>query len=283
MGAEIDEASSKTFEDLRQVTPGGYEYWNARDLQFVLDYGSWQKFERVIEKAIGACNNSGYKQNHHFIQVDKMITVGKGGQRNIKDYALTRYACYLIVQNGDPSKPVIAKGQTYFAIQTRRKELEEQKDFQGLNEEQKRVMLRNEMKKHNKELAAAASDAGVVSPLDYAIFQDHGYKGLYGGLGAKDIHRHKGLKKSHKILDYMGSTELAANLFRATQTEEKLKRDKVSRKQEANKTHHEVGAKVRKTINELGGDMPEELPTPKKGIQQIERAQKKEGKKIGNK
>ena len=204
-----------------------------------------------------------------------MVDIGSGAKRTTRDYQLSRYACYLIVQNGDASKPVIANGQTYFAIQTRRQELQDDTGFQQLNEDQKRLMLRNELADHNKQLAAAARDAGVESGLDYAIFQNHGYKGLYGGLDNKAIHQHKGLKKSQKILDHMGSTELAANLFRATQTEEKLKRDQVSNKKQANQTHFEVGAKVRATIEELGGTMPEDLPTPEKGIPQLARAQKK--------
>jgi DNA-damage-inducible protein D len=209
----------------------------------------------------------------------KMVDIGSGAQRPTKDYQLSRYACYLIVQNGDPAKPVIAYGQTYFAVQTRRQELADESDFKHLSEDEKRLVLRNELAKHNKHLAAAAKDAGVETHLDYAIFQDHGYRGLYGGLKNADIHKHKGLKKSQKILDHMGSTELAANLFRATQTEEKLKRDKVTSKSLANKTHFDVAQKVRQTIKDIGGTMPENLPVPEKSIQQIERQTKKLDKK----
>ena len=265
----------QTFEELRKTDDGGAEFWVARELQAVLDYSRWEKFERVIDKAKIACKNSGQIINDHFHQTVKMVQIGSGAQREARDYKLSRYACYLIVQNADSSKPVIANGQTYFAIQTRRKELEDNTGFQQLTEDQKRLMLRNELATHNKQLAAAAKEAGVESGLDYAIFQNHGYKGLYGGLDNRGIHQRKGLKKSQKILDHMGSTELAANLFRATQTEEKLKRDEVRGKRKANQTHHAVGAKVRQTIKELGGDMPEDLPTPDKGIRQLERQSKK--------
>jgi DNA-damage-inducible protein D len=208
-----------------------------------------------------------------------MVGIGSGAKREIADVRLSRYACYLIVQNGDPSKQVIANGQTYFAMQTRRQELNDDEKFARLSEDEKRLAIRNELAEHNKQLAAAAKDAGVDTPLDYAIFQDHGYKGLYGGLGAKDIHARKGLKKSEKILDHMGSTELAANLFRATQAEEKLKRDNISSKQRANQAHYEVGQKVRQTIQELGGTMPENLPKPEQSVKQIESAKKKLEKK----
>lgn len=268
-----------TFESVRQQDAEGNEYWGARDLQPLLEYAGWDKFKRVIEKAMEACRQSGNDVDDHFSQTAKMVDIGSGAKREIDDYRLSRYACYLIVQNGDPSKSVIANGQTYFALQTRRQELNDNEAFARLSENDKRLAIRNELAEHNKHLAAAAKDAGVETPIDYAIFQDHGYKGLYGGKGAKDIHAIKGLKKSQKILDHMGSTELAANLFRATQTEDKLRRDKVHGKQTANQTHYEVGKKVRETINELGGTMPENLPTPEQSVKQIESAKKKLEKK----
>ena len=268
-----------TFEGIRQLDPDGNEYWSARKLARVLDYSEYRHFLPVIERAREACQNSGHSLADHIEDVLDMVAIGSGAQREVADVRLSRYACYLIVQNGDPSKPVIANGQTYFAMQTRRQELEDNAKFAQLSEDDKRLAIRNELAAHNKYLAAAAKDAGVETSLDYAIFQDHGYKGLYGGMGAKDIHARKGLKKSQKILDHMGSTELAANLFRATQAEEKLKREDVRGKQRANKTHLEVGQKVRKTIKELGGTMPELLPTPEQSVKQIESAKKKLEKK----
>lgn len=264
-----------TFEGIRQTDDEGNEYWMARTLGRVLDYSEYRHFQAVLERAKESCNNSGNREEDHFEDVLDMVEIGSGAKREISDVRLSRYACYLIVQNGDPSKPVIANGQTYFAIQTRRQELADERSLAHLDEDDKRLAIRNELAVHNKHLAAAAQAAGVDTPLDYAIFQDHGYKGLYGGLGNKEIHARKGLKKSHKILDHMGSTELAANLFRATQTEEKLQRDGVQGKPEANRTHLEVGRKVRQTIAELGGTMPEDLPNPSKSIQQIETAKKK--------
>lgn len=265
----------QTFEDIKQFDSNGNEFWYARALAKVLDYADFRNFVTVIEKAKKACDNSGQSTADHIVEVTEMVPIGSGAQREMDSFALSRYACYLIVQNGDPSKPVIANGQTYFAIQARRQELADDEVFKALKEDEKRLFLRNELKEHNKQLVDAAFAAGVESELDFAIFQNHGYKGLYGGLDAKGIHAKKGLKKSHKILDHMGSTELAANLFRATQAEEKLKRDEIHSKVEANKTHYEVGKKVRQTIKELGGTMPEDLPTPQKSIAKIESEQKK--------
>ena len=270
----------ETFESIRRFDDeAGGEYWSARDLLPLLEYSTWDKFKRVVEKASEACRQSGHDTKDHFSLVVKMVGIGSGAKREIEDFRLSRYACYLVVQNGDPSKPVIANGQTYFAMQTRRQELSDDALFSRLSENDKRLAIRNELAEHNKHLAAAAKEAGVETGLEFAIFQDHGYMGLYGGLRAKDIHEKKGLRKSHKILDHMGSTELAANLFRATQTEEKLRRDSIKGKQNANQTHYEVGAKVRQTIKELGGTMPENMPTPETSIQQIEREKLKLEKK----
>jgi DNA-damage-inducible protein D len=257
----VANSSHRTFEGMRQIDGEGNEFWSARQLAKVLDYSEYRHFLPVVERAREACQNSGQSIEDHFEEVLEMVEIGSGAMRPINDYRLSRYACYLIVQNGDPAKPVIAAGQTYFATQTRLQELEDQR----------RLLLRDELAQHNKDLAAAAKQAGVDTPLDYAVFQDHGYKGLYGGLGAKDIHGRKQLKKSQKILDHMGSTELAANLFRATQAEDKLRREGIKGKAAANRTHLEVGKKVRQTIAELGGTMPEDLPTPETSIKQLER------------
>jgi len=278
---EINQQHQAIFESIKQIDEYGNEYWYARELAPVLDYQQWRNFLPVLAKAEAACNNSQQLVSDHFAHIRKMVEIGSGAARELDDLRLTRYACYLIVQNGDPKKPVIANGQTYFAVQARRQELtDDTAGFNDLSEDQKRLAIRNELATHNKQLAAAAKDAGVATPLDYAIFQDYGYKGLYGGMGAKNIHAHKNLKKSDKILDRMGSTELAANLFRATQTEEKLHRDKVQGKQHANQTHFSVGQKVRQTIEELGGTMPEDLPVAGKSIKQLESEQKKQLKAL---
>lgn len=269
----FDNISESIFEDIKHINEYGEEFWYARELQPVLEYTKWSNFVKVIEKAKEACRNSSMSVTEHFADVGKTSPMPNGGFKTIEDIALSRYACYLIVENGDPRKEVIALGQSYFAVKTRQQELIE--NYEKLTEEQKRLEVRREMIEHNKSLAEAAKNAGVISDLDYARFQNSGYKGLYGGLTAQDIHKRKGLKKSQKILDHMGSTELAANLFRATQTDEKLRRDNVQGKAAANQTHYEVGAAVRKTIAELGGTMPEDLPTPDKSIKQIESENRK--------
>ena len=277
--SEITIYDENTFESIKHINEAGQEYWLARELQPVLEYTHWRRFSDAIERAKLACKNSGFEIEDHFADVGKMVDIGSGAEREIDDVMLSRYACYLIVMNGDPRKEIIALGQTYFAIKTRQQELIG--NYEELTEDQKRIAIRQEMKRHNTALAEAAHNAGVIEPIDYAVFQNYGYMGLYGGLKAQDIKQRKGLKKSQDILDHMGSTELAANLFRATQTEEKLRRDNVQGKNEANRTHYEVGAKVRKTIKELGGTMPEDLPTPEKSIKQIEREQEK--KKLAEK
>lgn len=269
----IEKYSEQIFENIKHVNEYGQEFWYARDLQVALEYKRWDRFNDVLDRAISACRESGNSIEDHFSHVGKMVNLGSGSQREVDDYMLSRYACYLIVMNGDPRKQVIALGQTYFAVKTRQQELVE--NYDELSEEQKRLAIRAEMKRHNKQLADAAHGAGVETPQEYAIFQNYGYQGLYGGLSAKDIQQRKGLKKSENILDHMGSTELAANLFRATQTEEKLRRDQIQGKELANAVHYHVGRKVRQTIKELGGTMPEDLPTPPKSIKQIEKEQKK--------
>jgi DNA-damage-inducible protein D len=264
---------SSPFESIRHTDDDGNEYWSARELARVLGYIQWRNFKYAIDKAQVACRNSGHEPSDHFAGSSKMVEVGSGAQREVEDVHLSRYACYLIVQNADPTKEIVALGQTYFTVQTRR---QEQADaLAGLTEDQKRLYLRGQVAHHNVQLADAASLAGVISSRDFAIFQDHGYMGLYGGERARDIHARKGLKKSQHILDQMGSTELAANLFRATQTDEKIRREGVSGKAQANQTHLEVGREVRETIKRLGGTMPEDLPTPPDSIQQVQRKEQK--------
>lgn len=272
MAKEISNNSPSVFEQIKHTDERGNEFWMARQLAKVLDYTDFRNFTGVIEKAREACENSGHKISEHIVEANEVLAAGQGAQHTYPSYKLSRYACYLIVQNADPSKEVVALGQTYFAVQTRIQEITQMEAYNQLrNEGEKRLFLRNEMAKHNTHLAAAAKNAGVITSLDYAIFQNHGYMGLYGGLDAKGIHKRKGLKKSQHILDHMGSTELAANLFRATQTEEKLRREEIKGKHKANQTHFEVGKKVRKTIQELGGTMPENLPNAD-SIKEIEKA-----------
>lgn len=270
-----DEAPShiSPFERIRRTSDAGDEYWTARELMEVLGYAKWQRFREAIQRAVTACVNSGQQPADHFTGVGKMVTIGSGARRTVEDFHLSRYACYLIIQNADPSKEIVALGQTYFAVQTRRQEVGDAEALAALSEDQRRLLLRERLADHNTELAAAAQAAGVITSRDFAIFQDHGYMGLYGGLRSRDIHERKGLRGGQQILDHMGSTELAANLFRATQAADKIRRDGVVGKDAANETHYTVGQVVRRTIAELGGTMPEDLPTPAQSIQELQAEQ----------
>ncbi len=271
---EIDK-NNKTFEDIKHVDENGIEYWYARELQSVLNYKEWRKFENVINKAKESCKNSDITVFDHFVDVDKMVQIGSGAERKQKDYKLTRYACYLIAQNGDSRKKVIALAQTYFAVQTRKQEITE-KEYSSLTEDEKRFYQRNLTKKGNYSLNQTAKKAGVKN---FDKFHNSGYKGLYNGETADDIAKRKGLRYREDILDNMGSDELIANLFRISQTEQKLKRDNIQTEKDANNAHYKVGSKIRKTIKELGGTMPEDLPTPKKSLKQLEKENKKMLKK----
>jgi len=265
---ELKAKEYKKFEDIKHIREDGSEYWYARELASVLDYTQWRNFTRVMDKAMIACSNSGHDVINDFAEVSKIVDAG-ATSKPVKDYELSRYACYLIVQNGDPRKEVIALGQTYFAIQTYRQEIADR--FNQLDEDSRRLVVRGDIKQWNQMLAEAARDAGVITNEEFAIFQNAGYMGLYGGLTVDDIHKNKGLDVRDKILDFMGSTELIANLFRISQTEEKLKRDGVKTAAKANATHHSVGREVRAAIERVGGTMPEDLPTPEKSIAQIEK------------
>lgn len=260
------------FESIKRFDDNDREYWTSRDLAKALEYADYRNFLTAVNKAKTACENSGEVIHNHFVDTNEMVQIGSGAEKPLEIIYLSRYACYLIVQNSDPTKVVVAKGQTYFAIQTRR---QEKTDI--LIEDNNRVFLREEMKKHNTSLLHTASEAGVES---FAIFQNAGYKGLYGGLTMQDIHSRKKLKKSQKILDHMGSEELAANLFRATQTDAKIKRENIKGQGNANLAHLEVGQKVRNTIASLGGTMPEELPTPDSIGKAQTRVKKSKGKKL---
>ncbi|MBP5444310.1 MAG: DNA damage-inducible protein D [Treponema sp.] len=260
----------KRFEDIKHIRDDGSEYWSARELAPVLEYAKWDNFHKVIKRAMIACENAGHSILDQFPEVGNLV-VGGVAPREKVDYELTRYACYLIVQNGDPRKEVIALGQTYFAIQTYRQELADH--FNQLDEDRRRLVVRGDIKQWNQLLAETAHDAGVITNEEFAIFQNAEYMGLYGGLDVDDIHNKKGLTINQKILDYMGSTELIANLFRISQTEEKLRKDNIQGADKATQTHYAVGREVRKAIEKIGGTMPEDLPTPEKSIQQIEKEQ----------
>lgn len=249
-----------TFETIKKIDEKG-EYWSARELSVILEYSQYDKFKPTTLKAIEACKNSGQQTKDHFAYMSKMVKIGSNADKELDDIRLSRYACYLIVQNADPEKSVVALGQTYFAVQTRLQEIQQMDKYNSLQgEDERRLFLRKELSGHNKQLMSTAKNAGVVDPIDYAIFNNFGYKGLYGGLDKNGIQRRKGLTKNSNILDHMGSAELAANLFKATQAEEKLKKNEIKGKNEANKTYFEVGQKVRNAIKQIGGTMPEELP-----------------------
>lgn len=260
----------KRFEDIKHIKEDGTEYWSARELATVLDYNKWENFFNVIKRAMIACKNSGHNIEDDFPEVRKIVDAGIS-RKTVIDFELSRYACYLIVQNGDPRKEVIALGQTYFAIQTYRQEVADH--FNQLDEDNRRLVIRGDIKQWNQMLVETAHKAGVITNDEFAIFQNAGYMGLYGGLDVDDIHERKKLEVGQKILDYMGSTELIANLFRISQTEEKLRKDNVMGAEVATSVHYNVGKEVRTAIEKIGGTMPEDLPTPEKSIQQIEKEQ----------
>ena len=266
----------KNFEDIKKIDKNGIEYWMARELMLLLGYSQWRNFEEVIGKAARACMESGQTVDNHFAKISKMVKIGSNTVREVRDYKLDRYACYLIAQNGDPKKPEIALAQTYFAIQTRKQEI-----FEQLSDIAKRLFIRNEVSDHNKKLFKTAKQFGVTR---FGLFNDAGYRGLYG-MPLSDIERKKGIKK-RELLDRAGSTELAANLFRITQTDEKLKKDKIQGDRSASQTHFMVGGKVRQTIKEIGGTTPEHLPTEKhikevkKEVKRLENIKKKKIKEV---
>ena len=268
---EIDKNYNRTFEDIKHIDENGIEFWYARELMKVLTYKDWRYFDAVIEKAKIACQNSELTDIDHFVVDNKMVEIGSGAKREQKDYKLTRYACYLIAQNANPRLKIVALAQTYFAVQTRKQEITE-KEYSMLTEDEKRFYQRNLSKKGIYSLNQAAKNAGVKN---FDKFHNSGYKGLYNGETADDIAKRKGLRYREDILDNMGSEELAANLFRITQTESKLKRDNISTEKDANKTHYNIGKNIREVIAKNGGTMPEELPTPKKSLKQLEKENNK--------
>ena len=264
---ELEKINETIFESIKHVDDDGNEYWYARELQKVLEYTEWRKFVGGIKKAINSCKASNYVASDHFVGADKMINLGKGGQREVPDYKLSRYACYLIAQNGDSRKKVIALAQTYFAIQTRKQELLEE-EYNSLTEDEKRFYQRDLTKKGNYSLNQTAKKAGVKN---FDKFHNAGYKGLYNGETANDIAKRKGLRYREDILDNMGSDELIVNLFRISQTNQKLINDNVQGEDNANDVHYNVGKEVRNTIKRIGGTMPEDLPTPDKSLKELEK------------
>lgn len=267
---ELKEYTEKMFEDIKHIDENGNEYWYARELMKVLEYKEWRKFNKVIQKAMEACNGSNYYILDHFVLEDKMVSIGSNTKRNIKDYKLSRYACYLIVQNCNPRITIIALAQTYFAIQTRKQELSDN-EYNVLTEDEKRIYRRNQVRKGNYNLNKTAINSGVK---DLARFHNAGYKGLYNGESANDIFKRKKLRYREDILDNMESEELADNIFRIAQTDAKLKRDNVDNEYTANSVHYEIGKIVRKAIKEAGGTMPEDLPTPNKSLKELEKENK---------
>ena len=274
--ANLKGKAYKKFEDIKH-TENGIEFWYARELMEVLEYSQWKNFSKVIDRAMIACDNSSINVAEQFADIGKLITHAKGGKRQIQDYKLTRYACYLIVQNSDPRKKIIAIGQTYFAIQTRRQEVSDY--FNELDEDKKRLVVRGDIKQWNQMLAETAHNAGVITDKEFAVFQNAGYMGLYGGESVEDIHKRKGLSSKQKILDYMNSQELIANLFRISLADEKIKKEKVTNKDDATLMHNKVGQEVRNAIKRVGGILPEDQPTPEKGIDEIAKEQIKKLKK----
>ena len=267
-----------SFEDIKHIDDNGVEFWYARELMKILEYNKWENFEKVINKAKDACKNSGISILEHFPDVRKLSKRANNAEIEIKDYKLTRYACYLIAQNGDSRKKVIALAQTYFAVQTRKQEISE-KEYSMLTEEEKRFYQRNLTRKGNYSLNQTAKNAGVKN---FDKFHNAGYRGLYNGETADDIAKRKGLRYREDILDNMGSDELIANLFRISQTEQKLRKDNISGEKEANKTHYNIGKNIREVIEKNGGTMPEDLPTPKKSLKQLEKEKNRNLKNITN-
>ena len=272
---EIDK-NNKSFEEIKHIDENGVEFWYARELMKVLSYKDWRYFDAVIKKGIIACQNSELDYIDHFVANNKMVEIGSGAKREQKDYKLTRYACYLIAQNANPRLKIVALAQTYFAVQTRKQEITE-KEYNMLTEDEKRFYQRNLTRKGNYSLNQAAKKAGVKN---FDKFHNAGYKGLYNGETADDIAKRKGLRYREDILDNMGSDELIANLFRISQTEQRLKRDNVDTEKNACDTHNKIGKIVRKAIKEAGGTMPEDLPTPKKSLKQLEKENNKNFKKL---